>query len=271
MGPNVFIALLAAWAASQGTHLAVWRHMPCLTVESCRNVPLGWRRARRRGAAHLALLLSALGSMACQDPDEPSTFVAPRVPGSGCSPSRDYPVSAHNLELNGQPDYVAVQAPTLVSNGAGGSRWSLEIVSYSGQQCPDQPAGCIVPLRAAAEGQSCEQGVCDGIITRHGNVFQNVPLQKAADLLAPIDTPAEALLIVRALGFDVSCMDVSAPDSDGAYQVTGRKDAGATFFEQYCAYVPVRVQQIRVVADGSVQLGETHQERRMAGCARIKG
>jgi hypothetical protein len=167
-------------------------------------------------------------------------------------------------------DYIAVQAPMLVSNGQGGSRWSVEIVDYAGLQCATARADCIVPLRAPADGQSCARGACDGIITRHGAELRNVPLREAADVLAPIDTPAEALLIVRALGYDVTCEDVSGPAADGSYQVSGRKDSGETFFERYCSYVPITVQRLRVAVGGSVELGESSASRRHTGCARIR-
>jgi hypothetical protein len=186
----------------------------------------------------------------------------PHVPNRGCSPIGTpgaisyYPVSASNLEPTPPADYLAIQSFIAFEN-------SVRIVSEWGTKCDG--AECQVQLYEPTK-RPCEHGACDALFARRGATVERMPLSRAGALLVPIDTPAEALLIVRAMGYDVTCTDVSESD-DGDYLVLGRKDNGVPFFESYCMYMPILVQEIFVSKDGSTRRGVTTSSRRSTGCA----
>jgi hypothetical protein len=248
-------------------------------VVTCQIVPVA---PQRRVAAtcpfgslvRAALLGATLLLGACDGPPERDEPWHPIYipPDKGCSPTDNFPVSASNLNPGEPVDYLAIHRVDS-ARVASGEAPTVSYLSAWGNACAGREhTECVSPLAALPTPDArCEGSSCgDAIVTRRGSVVQRWPMSgRLWPLLEPIDTPAEALLIVRGQGWAVSCEDVRAEVTDAGtvYTVTVSQPTGRSVSQaDGCAFAIELEHEIRVASDRILGSGDPREVRRPRGC-----
>jgi len=168
---------------------------------------------------------------------EPAAEAQAAIQNGGvyCAEGVNSPISARGLRPARRYDYLAVRHVTDFGSAEGDESWTrtnFEVVSEAGVAC----ATATTPMchrKVAHHPQSLQPTSClqicseTSVVTTVGNEVRRwTGLDELRALLAPIDTPHEALLLVEAAGYDLACNDperTSVRAAGNGYVVTATK------------------------------------------------
>ncbi|MFT3923883.1 MAG: hypothetical protein QM778_15225 [Myxococcales bacterium] len=132
-----------------------------------------------------------------------------------CDTNSNFPVNATNLQPIVPVDYLALRSASGIPDQGGPENWTqtqFEVLSQRGTPCSSAPAGstCLKQVERHPvnfTNPQCLQ-ICREIsvvTTRAGDVRRWATAKELREFLAPIDTVDEALLLVQAEHYNVSC------------------------------------------------------------------
>jgi hypothetical protein len=225
--------------------------MPRPGERLCRSVPFAFAGARNAALCSLVLIAASLA--ACEEEGTEPVWPPMWWSSGGCHEGHAYPLSAHDLNPGQPVDYLALIAPKSVLD-AGTWQAYPEVVSQWWSTPRSPCATCSGDaLELPPERAPCVASDCEAVLVRRGELFERHSLKQIRTLLAPIDTPAEALLLVRGAGWDAGCADVHEERDAGesAYTVLAVKRMGPQRQEGPCFFVDEYRQVFEVHEDGT--------------------
>ena len=193
--------------------------------------------------------------------------------GVPCAPDTYLPISASGLSPARRFDSLAIR--TLSGTPAseeGPERWTrsdFTVVSEVGTACATATTrACHQKIRMHPEpfrSTSCLQ-LCSetSVVTTAGDEVRRwVGVPEIRALLGPIDTPDEALLLVEAMGYDLTCADAERTTvraAPGGFLVT------ATKITRDCAPIITTRYTLRIWRSGEIQEVRTEEIARDSAC-----
>jgi hypothetical protein len=251
-------------------------------TEACEKrdpVELMLRCVRRRALQRALCIAGPAGALACNPaavtpaamPSTPIMSVPIPPPPSAappelvvperihCEEGASFPVSAWNLTPILPVDYLAIRTSRVMPDENATPTWTktpFETLSQRGTPCESAPPGSEcksmielhpnVPANAHCIQMCTETSV---VTTRGGDVKRWATPQELGQLLAPIDTVDEALLLVNAAHYAVSCQS----ETTRVRRVQNGYEVYATRMTAMCAPIITTGYWLRVADTGEIE------------------
>lgn len=195
------------------------------------------------------------GAEAVDEAEEPQA-----IGGVSCAAGASFPVSASDLKPARPVDYLALrQVSGFRGVEEGPERWTLEefeVLSEAGTACATATTRAChqkirmhpQPLRSTHCVQICSE---TSVVTTAGDQVRRwAGVTELRSLLGRINTPAEALLLVHAAGYSLTCDD---PERTTVRAVPGGYLVTATKLTAMCAPIITTRYTLRVSLRGEIQ------------------
>lgn len=183
-----------------------------------------------------------------------------------------FPVSAHNLKPILAVDYLAVRSASGIPNQGAAQDWTqtqFEVLSQRGDPCSSAPAGSTCKRQiehhpAGFDNPQCLQTCREVslVSTRGGEVRRWATAAELREFLAPIDTVDEALMLVQAEHYNVSC----EAETTQARRMPQGYEVYATKMTSMCAPIIIMGYWLRVSDTGEVSELSSEERSRSEAC-----